>query len=952
MLDALQQERNKSFFLSNLDKIKGTEHTEDNLLFVSVLNEPNRILKPSVFFSLEKATEFGADAVYFKLFENQSPIPQIYIYDFTGKAFHDSEVVSIQKKVWSSSIVPLVYIFTKTEIKIIDCTKPAIIKKDSEKPNYLEEHLSLVNIVQAKLAKYTLEKIGTGLFWDTWNNPNKAFSFSTSAYSKLLNHLKVIKEEFIDTSGMTENVAQKLIIQAILIKYLEERVGADGSVVFPQKYFNKYQNANSFCDVLRNGQVLELFTDLNKNKFNGKIFEWSDSQEIEELKSTDLKKLANFLDGTVEITGQINLWRLYSFSHLPVELISRLYEEFLGQNKEGLVYTPPHLANFLINEAMPLDTLPKDISDFKVLDPSCGSGIFLVTAFKRLVQWYRIKNGYKTQLDLDILKAILRNNIFGVDIEGKAVQLAAFSLSLAICDMITPSQIWQKLKFDDLRKDNLVADDFFNWMNITNKQFDLIIGNPPFSRGKIEFDDIWQVDETTNFQIPQSQISLKFLCESMKLLKPKGLQCLIMHSPSLLYNGSSIEFRKVFFQKFNVLQIIDFTSLARNFVLWDSAEPATAAIFTRNENPQKNNILHLTIRRSKAATNRIYFEIDDYDMHFVSKHDAINNPFIWKINLLGGGRLKAMISRFSQYDNLEKYLKRNKDKYNFNWGEGQTSGTPILPTKALNEGGLDHTRILSTDKGFKDKPYYHAPSLLLKENIGEFSLTTYLNKKDYISFRNEIMAISVNKKFSNKITEIAENFEKNNDLYRFYIYCTSGRVLVSKNTSILKEDLMHLPYHTKGFKLSSIEKNVIKDVLVYYQNFIRYGERSKIFNRVEDDSFFKDYCKELEKSLLLYGKPDNKSYKVVEFKCHSEVATCKLEYTANSSKVFISHSESETLDVDKLINHKVNESLMSKRIIKIYHKNYIYIIKPNQVRYWMKSIAYRDADKIFNEMIK
>ena len=37
---------------------------------------------------------------------------------------------------------------------------------------------------------------------------------------------------------------------------------------------------------------------------------------------------------------------------------------------------------------------------------------------------------------------------------------------------------------------------------------------------------------------------------------------------------------------------------------------------------------------------RIVFEIDDYVLHFVNRQTAINNEFIWKNNLLGGGRIK------------------------------------------------------------------------------------------------------------------------------------------------------------------------------------------------------------------------------------------------------------------------------------------------------------------------
>ncbi|MDH5561991.1 MAG: N-6 DNA methylase, partial [Deltaproteobacteria bacterium] len=62
--------------------------------------------------------------------------------------------------------------------------------------------------------------------------------------------------------------------------------------------------------------------------------------------------------------------------------MSNIYEEFL-ESKKGIVYTPPYLVNFLIDEQMPLTDFHK--TDFKVIDPACGSGVFLVAAFRRMI---------------------------------------------------------------------------------------------------------------------------------------------------------------------------------------------------------------------------------------------------------------------------------------------------------------------------------------------------------------------------------------------------------------------------------------------------------------------------------------------------------------------------------------------------------------------------------------
>ena len=52
----------------------------------------------------------------------------------------------------------------------------------------------------------------------------------------------------------------------------------------------------------------------------------------------------------------------------------------------------------------------------------------------------------------------------------------------------------------------------------------------------------------------------------------------------------------------------------------------------------------------------------------------------------------------------------------------------------------------------------------------------------------------------------------------------------------------------------------------------------------------------------------------------------------------------------KLIDHKIGYNLWVKRIIKFYQKNVIFLYKPNQKRYWLRSIAIRDADETFMDL--
>ena len=250
----------------------------------------------------------------------------------------------------------------------------------------------------------------------------------------------------------------------------------------------------------------------------------------------------------------------YSFKHIPIELISNFYEEFIPKDKEnsGTVYTPSHLVNLLIDECLPLSNKDEDLQyNVKLADVSCGSGIFITTAFKRLVQRWRVKNrnektGKLATPTLKIVKKILAENIFGVDLHPTSVKLTKFSLQLALCQLVPNKELWtwnEDKVFKDLQNINIYNKDFFDFLMKTisfHNSLDLIIGNPPFQSLKEdkkikEYSTITKkLKENINFEfsvkIPDNQLALMFLEASSLLLKNKGELCFIQKSTSLLYN--------------------------------------------------------------------------------------------------------------------------------------------------------------------------------------------------------------------------------------------------------------------------------------------------------------------------------------------------------------------------------------------------------------------------------
>jgi len=985
----------------------GTPEYSYGLVPVQEIQSRNN-LSPEEFIALENADRYKAQYVYFRRFENRPSVPQVYLYDYTDQLnIDEKELTNLHKKLYSSGLVPMFFIFTKQDVRIFNC-----FDRPAEGKNLKYTPLTVIKLAsdlsetidsksQEEFKAFSGKSFDNGTFWEN-SKYSAQFKFSNSAYEKLLTELKQALKDIINQEILPENFARKIMVISILIKYLEERKDENGNKVFPDNFFSRFaENASKFTDVLsKTGAFLELLDYLAKH-FNGGIFQLEDD-EREFMANRDLSRFGQFLDGETEGI-QLVFWRLYSFNDLPVELISNIYEEFLGK-QPGVVYTPPYLVNFLLDEAMPLSN---EETDFKILDPACGSGVFLVGAYRRLIYRWRKKNNWNYP-DLKTLKKLLRQNIYGVELKKDAADLTVFSLSLALCDELTPLQIWKDLRFDDLHKENILHDDFFNAISDKKlpKRFDLIIGNPPFEaklteaakkietiKGRERKVSILLDDNKTKelaVKLPDNQIALLFLEQSVELCKEKGLVCLIQPSGPLLYNNSSFQFRQVLLKKYNVPQIIDFTHISR-VLFGKNGDVATAAIFIKNEDSKENGLLHVTVRRTKPHKEKLYFELDTYDFHHVPFSLAYNDSLIWKSNFLGGHRHHQIIKRLSKLPTFEDFLIKKQNENGWAYSEGFTTaiksdikklnkleserfnsndseelyqkelnkleapfltGKRHLPIEALSSAGINESQIEESlniqyfhSKG--DPKIYDAPHLLIKEIIesSSFSIPVAYRNDDLV-FKNSIYGIHGHSEEA--LLEVKNRFS-NNHLFPYYLAGISGRFMVNKSSSLLATDIKNLPYpeDQKEIELNESENIVVQDFVQHLVEFRRNGEKSEIAllnASTQNLSDFGDTFCEVLNSVYKSVKPFQ------TFETDSYI--CFPFYFGEKPNIDFNDSEQAEQDIESLVQKKSGTSLRLTRIVRLYEGNVIYLIKPKKLRYWLKSIALQDADETFSDLRK
>ena len=323
-----------------------------------------------------------------------------------------------------------------------------------------------------------------------------------------------------------------------------------------------------------------------------------------------------------------------------------------------------------------------------ILDGACGSGIFLVEAYKRLVLHWRYRNNWKRP-NQTVLKELLTSRIRGVDLEDGAVELAAFSLCLALCDALEPMEIRASVKlFPPLKGKSIHTQCFFGAreQGLIKDKVGVIVGNPPFS-SSLNTDSAkraYQRYQTHYGPLPDKQLAYLFLHESMEMLVRGGVLSMVQQY-NFLYNQLSLDFRRKFISRWDLREIFDFISVRGLFQKGGADTKVIVVVAEAHPPPKNRQILHATFRRSGRADAEQGFDIDYYDMHWLPRDLVLKNDSVWRADTVGGGRVLAFIQR----------LRKLKT-----FGNTRLSAIGILA-----KGGLKVTRVSDRWPHITNKPW-------------------------------------------------------------------------------------------------------------------------------------------------------------------------------------------------------------------------------------------------------
>jgi len=895
--------------------------------------------------SLVRTTQaFDAvDYVFFRRFDDgRSSQPAAFVIDNTAERLTESELAKTHHDLWLLGIAPLVYIAWPTRIDILSCARGPDFWHNGERRYHPAAQLEVASHVDAALARrrFSARRLADGTFWEERENQALA-NHEKAAHESLI---QAVVETDRQLEGEANPVLRRLLLLTVLVKYLEDR-----GVFRGDGWFGRFRKgARSFLDVLQGeepDEVLRLLETLEK-KFNGDVFCLPQDMR---LTKKALRSFAQLVEAKT-LGEQRYLWDLYSFDHLPVDVISHLYQRFVQGSTA--VYTPPFLAALLLDVAMPYDKLS---GKERVLDPACGSGVFLVGAFRRLVSAWRAKRHWQKP-DVGTLKSIIRDQIFGVEMSRDAVDLTAFSLALAVCDSLQPNVIWSDLRFDPLREHNLWQTDFFEACEPSHKaasclnhEFDLIVGNPPFESKFTEAAKRINASRVAERgEIPDKQIAYLFLDQCLQRLSANGRLCLIQPS-SFLYNLQSHSFRSHVARTGRIESVLDFTSVRG---LYEGADPKTIAVLVGVD--KASRFTHLTFRRTFRTAERIGFELDHYDRHHLSVEDLVKDAKAARVNLLGGGRLAMVAARMRRTRTLAEYVTER------GWliGEGfivgkrsrpaeHLTGQPLLPTEAFKTNGIDADELTTVTETMFQWPrrseLFESPLILIREHE---SLPIAYWDNGSLAYKHEIVGIHAPSFDKVAHKQFYEALRRYQDHYRFAVTLSGSQALIGKATAILKSDIESLPFpeDESELDLTFWEQALADDTRKYMASYVRLGQQSDLLKKAADSCTLSEYASLYCR--LLGSLYDNLQPSEAVF---LDGLICQPFFFGDKPAIeWLGPDCAEHLTA--LVFEQTLPTLRTVRVVRFYHENVIFIIKPGRLRYWIRSTAIRDADDTLTEL--
>lgn len=635
----------------------------------------------------------GAERVFFVAED-----PVVLFSELSADA-SEKEFVAAYRRAWSLGRARCLFIAREGELRVYALTEPPPRSLDDQHPLTPLEIVTRAADVADQLADYHRDRVESGLLFED----KPYLEHDGRADQRFLHDVQAATNALVG-AGLPRPLAHALIEKVVLIRYLEDRKVIN-SGYFQHVTNERYSKANQqalpepsmpsmgaqsdFIAYLSAPDLIYTIFQALERDFNGDLFIVS-PLEAQLVTSEHLLLIQRLLSG-VGVDGQdpLFLWA-YDFSIVPTSLISEMYEQFYSAgttDDSSTHYTPQELVEYTLSTVLTRKVLGEKP---RMCDPACGSGIFLVEAFRRLVRYEMAER--TARLSSEQLKRLLLDRIVGIDINPEAIRLAAFSLYLAYLNYLEPRDIatagpLPRLVYrtgDPSDSAVLVVADAFSPTLTENKDsdkqdqggaaepsdsiyqnvlpwpegtFGVIIGNPPWdepSAGKASRADIWAKDN--KLPVGDRSPSQLFMWRTLSLLRPGGTAALLV-AATVFHNvrPTSREFRRRWLDQIELESVVNFAS-ARWVFFARGVAPFFLVAFRRGSEGWPTPVLYRTLRPSKALDATRSMAYASSERRWVSKEALKQRDYLWKTYAWGNHLDAALMARLDAEKQLREVL--------------------------------------------------------------------------------------------------------------------------------------------------------------------------------------------------------------------------------------------------------------------------------------------------------
>lgn len=944
-----------------------------------------------------------------------SGAPCIYFSQLADADPSANQLGELRRAAWNRGTAPLLWVITPAKVLIYNAyARPDRDQESDARTNLIrafeitEEGLRALNDFAGRL------EIETGRFWQ--RREAKSIDRNYRVDASLLRDLSDAELE-LRKRRLPKWISHALLGRSIFVAYLQDR-----EILKPQ-YFRLHYGVENFTELLSsktktyqlfrwvrrtfNGDLFPLIKKRKRRNGSGRIL-----REEDIVKSEHLDVIQSLMMGTEIATGQGRLWP-YDFSIIPVELISSIYENFAYSGgaetarKRSTHYTPFPLVDLVLSQV--LETIAVDT---KTIDLACGSGVFLVETLRRLVS-RRVADGQ--ELTRKLIRDTLHDQIFGIDINKEAVQIAAFSLYLTALELDPKPQPPSALKFKRLIGENLFAGDAFDEAAQFNskevfakRSFGAVVGNPPWKSGrKTDHKLLLEYCKKRDLPLARNTPDQAFLWRAADVADKGASLGLILHGkPFFARTKSALAAKKALLTKLRPRLLINLADL-RLEKLFPHSQAAALIYIGENSRAEQDDLVVLAApKRRERLKKHGMIQITSDQIKSLRVLQVASDPDLLKVASWGSARDFAFIQRLRRsYPLLEEFIREK----GCNAGQGfqvasQKSETPkeylgmkVLPPKHVNSFEIDVAALPQLHLRGLHRPrrseIYKAPLVITTRGLTLNGFAAAFCRTD-ILYSESYYGIA----FPPKDVRYAHflNGVLNSSLVNYFLFLTSTVWGVERD-EVRREDVLRLPFRWQDessverivdlegqlrvttdaqetrrlrlnldeavfdlFELDGTEKTLVRDMIGFTLDLkIRRGASRALKRPTTSD-------------LHAYAEQTMSVIQPFLQTLNGQVMRATIFDTGRAPLRVVKFSSADSGQPGEIVEHELSgndigallasiagempqriaECVYTQPSLRIYAGQTLYVVRPSERQFWTQAAALSDADAILAEHLE